>query len=99
MAGFAIVDSRSRFSEDATWDMNQFFVLRKYRRRGVGRWAAVELFTRFPGRWEVREALKNTAARDFWCRVISDFTGGSFDETSYDDALWRGYVQRFDSGR
>jgi hypothetical protein len=46
----------------------------------------------------VREALKNTAARDFWCRVISDFTGGTFDETSHDDASWRGYVQCCDSG-
>jgi predicted acetyltransferase len=97
VAGFAIVDSRSRFSEDETWDMNQFFVLRRYRRRGVGRWAAVELFTRFPGRWEVREAARNTPARDFWRRVIGDFSGGTFDETSYDDARWRGYVQRFDS--
>ena len=99
VAGFAIVDSRSRFSADAIWDMNQFFVLRRYRRRGVGRWAAVELFTRFPGRWEVREALKNTAAREFWRQVIGDFTGGTFDEASYDDALWRGYVQRFASRR
>jgi predicted acetyltransferase len=34
--------------------MSEFFVLRKYRRQGIGRTAAVELFERFPGPWRVR---------------------------------------------
>ena len=68
LAGFAIVDSRSRFSEDATWDMNQFFVSEG---TVVAAWVAGRplSFNRFPGRWEVREALNNTAAQEFWRRV------------------------------
>lgn len=53
LAGFAIVDSESRLTHEALWDVNQFFVLRRYRRAGVGARAAMALFDRFRGRWEV----------------------------------------------
>lgn len=35
-------------------DMAEFFVMRKYRRAGVGRRAAEDIFGRFPGRWTIR---------------------------------------------
>jgi predicted acetyltransferase len=51
-------------------DMAEFFVMRKYRRHGVGGQAAASLFERFPGRWTVREQLANPAATAFWRRAI-----------------------------
>jgi predicted acetyltransferase len=51
-------------------DIAEFFVLRKYRRHGVGAQAAASLFERFPGRWTVREQLANPAATAFWRRAI-----------------------------
>jgi predicted acetyltransferase len=47
-AGFGLVRA------EEPCDMSEFFVLRKYRRQGIGRTAAVELFERFPGPWRVR---------------------------------------------
>src|SRR5688572_2587030 len=56
LAGFALVHQRSRLSgADGTHDMAEFFVLRRYRRQGVGEQAAGKLFGRFRGPWEVRE--------------------------------------------
>ena len=96
LAGFAIVEQRSRLSGDESIaDMAQFFVLRKYRRRGVGEAAARRLFARFPGTWEVRQEAVNTAATAFWRRAIGRHTGGRFDELVVDDARWHGPVQRF----
>ncbi len=98
-AGFALVTGRSRLTGDeGTRDVTEFFVMRAYRRRGVGKQAAFELFDRFPGRWEVRQRASNTAATAFWRRVITAYTGGRFTETSLDDDRWRGPVQTFDSG-
>jgi predicted acetyltransferase len=54
----------------AVTDMAEFFVLRKYRRLGVGRRAAEEVFRMFPGRWTVRQKLTNPAATAFWRSVI-----------------------------
>jgi predicted acetyltransferase len=51
-------------------DMAEFFVLRKYRRTGVGRGAAREVLRRFPGRWTVRQQLVNPVATEFWRAAI-----------------------------
>ena len=59
-AGFALVRSGDPH------DMAEFFVMRKYRRSGVGREAAREVLHRFPGRWTVRQLLTNPAATEFW---------------------------------
>jgi predicted acetyltransferase len=63
-AGFAMV------REIPPYDMTEFFVMRKYRRRGVGRWMAAEVLARFPGRWQVRQQLSNPAATAFWRTAI-----------------------------
>jgi predicted acetyltransferase len=102
LAGFALVHGRSRLSggergDDRVFDMAEFFVVRKYRRRGVGERAAVWLFDRFRGPWEVRQKAENRAAVAFWRRVIGRYAGDQFGEVVYDDARWRGPVQRFDS--
>lgn len=100
LAGFALVQQRSRLSGDeSVCDVAQFFVLRKYRRHGVGERAAGWLFDRFRGPWEVRQELKNVAATTFWRRVVARYTAGAFDEVILDDDRWRGPVQRFDSRR
>jgi predicted acetyltransferase len=98
LAGFALVQQRSRLSGDeAVCDMAEFFVMRRYRRRGVGERVAAWLFDRFAGPWEVREKPENEAATAFWRRAIGRYTGGRFEELLLGDERWRGPVQRFDS--
>ncbi len=97
-AGFALIHRRSRISGDPdTWDVAEFFVMRQYRRRGVGTHAALNVFDRFRGRWEVRQLFANEAATHFWRGVISRHTSGAYDEVVYDDDRWRGPVQMFDN--
>jgi len=70
-AGFALVDRGSKLSDDPdVTDMAQFFVLRGWRRRGVGRTAAHAVFRAFPGPWEVRVLEVNVVALPFWERTI-----------------------------
>jgi predicted acetyltransferase len=98
LAGFAIVARGSRLREDAgVWDMAEFFVVRRWRRQGVGARAAASLFARHPGRWEVRERAGNEAAREFWRAAIGSCTGGRFAEEEIADDRWRGWVQRFEA--
>lgn len=81
VAGFVIVH---RFGP-AAWDMEQFFVLRKFRRRGVGRAAAVAVFETFRGQWTVEQITANIAAQAFWRRVILDYTKGDYLDTLGED--------------
>jgi len=99
LAGFVLLDERSRLTADPqVVDVAQFFVMRRYRRKGVGLRCAERMFGLFPQRrWEVREEASNTAAIAFWRRAIDRYTGGRFEETVYDDARWHGPVQSFDA--
>ena len=98
LAGFVIVDEKSRFDNvDAPLDVAEFFVLRGHRGAGVGRRAAEAAFARFQGRWEVRQSARNAPAIAFWRNVISRYTAGAFEESLCDDERWHGPVQRFDN--
>ena len=98
LAGFVILEEKSRITGDPeVMDVAQFFVMRKYRRRGIGAAAAKRAFDMFPRKWEVRQTAKNVAATAFWRRAIADYTRGRFDEIVLDDERWRGPVQSFDA--
>lgn len=96
LAGFAFVTRhQSYLSQGETWLMDEFFVMRKYRRRGVGECVARTLFARFPGRWEVAQVRTSLGAQAFWCHVIGRYTHGDFQEVDLDTSRWRGPVQSF----
>ena len=76
LAGLVLVKRGSEVSgNEKVWDVAEFFVLRGYRRRGVGTQIAHEVWRRFPGMWEVRVMESNISASDFWAHAISLLTG------------------------
>ncbi|MGZ4730585.1 MAG: GNAT family N-acetyltransferase [Terriglobales bacterium] len=76
LAGLVLVKRGSEVSgNENVWDMAEFFVMRGYRRRGIGTQVAHEVWRRFPGAWEVRVMQSNTSACHFWARAISIFAG------------------------
>ena len=96
LAGFALVRERSRLTGDErVRDVAEFFVMRRYRRHGVGEQVARGLFRRFPGPWEVRQKFANVAATAFWRRIIGRYA--AFSELTVDDERWRGPVQCFEA--
>ena len=79
--GFGLVGSAEEFGgEPASKDMDEFFVVRRYRRSGIGRDFANELWSKYPGRWLVRVFQKNLPAIPFWRGSIATLTGGGYDE-------------------
>ena len=79
--------------------MDQFLVVRKYRRRGVGASLARAVFAALPGRWEVGQMPANHAAQAFWRKVIGNYTSGQFREHDVRTGWWQGVVQVFESSR
>jgi predicted acetyltransferase len=53
--------------------VSEFFILRKYRRRGAGKKALEKLFTMFPGRYLLGQLPDNKAAIQFWKDVFKTF--------------------------
>jgi predicted acetyltransferase len=84
--GFALV-SRPLVAKPAatpSYRLAEFFIRRTSRRRGLGRAAALLIFSRFAGQWEVGESASNVEAIAFWRRVILAFTRGRYTERTAD---------------
>ena len=96
LAGFALVNEVNWLPEnDGAHSMAEFFVLKKYRRRGIGTGAARYVISRFPGKWEIRILRENRSAIQFWREVINNLTSGRFVERIPDPHVWRGPVFSF----
>ncbi|MHA7985632.1 GNAT family N-acetyltransferase [Rathayibacter sp. CAU 1779] len=63
-AGFALV----RLIDPL--EMAEFFMLRKYRRSGIGTAAARDVIARHPGPWIITQVPGNEASMSFWRRAI-----------------------------
>ncbi len=96
LAGFVLVRTGDSSSQEPVRSMAEFFVLRKFRRQGVGREVARRIFDMFPGRWSVPQVEDNYPAQVFWRKVISEYTSGEFEEEHLQSReAKRGIVQKF----
>ncbi len=85
LAGFALIRATPAADGSVAWTMAEFFILRKYRRQGVGQVVAHRLFALFPGHWEVSQEHHNLPGQAFWRKVITRYTGGAFSENRRGD--------------
>lgn len=80
LAGLVLVRSCCEYNNlPDPHNIAEFFVMKKYRHKGVGKAAAVKIFDMFPGGWEVSQWSNNLPARKFWEKVIAEYTNGNYD--------------------
>lgn len=102
LAGFAMVND---YPENGVtgYNMAEFFVMLKYRRCGLGKWAAFQLFDRFRGTWQLKRHPKNLPSVGFWDAVVGGYTGGDYRLESRADVAYPdgtpGDVFFFDTSR
>ncbi|MCP4754899.1 MAG: GNAT family N-acetyltransferase [Proteobacteria bacterium] len=93
LAGFVLLNRHTFLIENAL-AVGEFFIVRKYRRQGIGRKTAMMIFNKFPGAWEIRQTKNNTGAQKFWKDIVREYTNGDFQE--YENAVgWDGPIQCF----
>lgn len=81
IVGFAILGSAVEWlGPVAANDVHEFFVIRRFRRRSLGRRMASLLWSQRPGEWLVRVLEANAPAVLFWRTAISDHSGSSYEE-------------------
>ena len=87
LAGLPLIRKLTPVTQhDATWDVAEFFVLRAYRRHGIGREAAYGLWRQFPGLWQVRVMRANRTAHQFWQHAIAEFAGEAMSSSRTEKA-------------
>lgn len=76
IAGFVLVQKGSPISDDKdVYDIAEFFIMRKYKRKRVGTTVALKVWKMFKGPWQVRVLIQNKIANSFWLKAIKEFTG------------------------
>ncbi|MGG3280004.1 GNAT family N-acetyltransferase [Paenibacillus solani] len=96
LAGFALVRELGTTDNDETiYSMAEFFVMKKYRKNGIGQYIAVELFNRFQGIWKVAVLESNKPAQKFWRKTIERYTNNRYQVIREED--WDGPIQIFSS--
>ncbi len=91
--GFALVAPAIVTRTEGCW-MEQFFVLKRYRRSGVGRALALHTLRSHPGAWEVGQMPANLVAQTFWREVIGQLTAGTYVELQVTEGWFQGVVQQ-----
>ncbi len=92
LAGFVLIDRHSHSGRRVDFNMGEFFVVRPYRRTGVGRLAARQAIQGRPGQWEIAVARRNLPAQAFWRGVAAEVAVGTVEEIDQHDACWNGPI-------
>ena len=85
-AGFVLVKF-TETTERNYFSIAEFFVMKKYRRTGIGSSVATQVFGLHKGQWQVHQEEANKPAQMFWAKVIDKYTKGKFTQSSADGKM------------
>ena len=71
-AGFILLDQKPYAPKNVDNFINEFFILKKYRRKGIAKMVIKDLFELYPGKYLVLQLSANLPAINFWHRVYED---------------------------
>lgn len=97
IAGFCLVRLFNK-EDRQLHDIGEFFIIRKFRNKGLGRRVAHAVFDLYPGNWQVRQMVDNRPAQAFWRKVVATYTQDQFEDgLKYLDGYGEMVVQEFTS--
>lgn len=81
-AGFALIATPPHCSKGIDYFVNEFFLLRPFRGKGIAEKAAVDVFDRFRGAWELftNPSEANGRGQSFWRKTLFNYTNGIYEE-------------------
>ena len=81
-AGFVLIATPPHCAQGVDYFVNDFFLLQPFRGNGIAENAAVQIFGRFEGEWELftNPAEKNITGQAFWRKTVSRYTQGKYAE-------------------
>jgi len=98
LAGFVLLNRWSATGEPVDRAIAEFFVMRKYRRAGIGMQVAHRVLRDRPGRWEIPVAAYNAPALAFWRRTVGSLGAAEIEERTGDGERWSGPIFRLRIG-
>ncbi|MDM1362391.1 GNAT family N-acetyltransferase [Myroides marinus] len=96
LAGFALVRyAELELTKETVLELVEFFVLKKYRREGIGSYAARDIVSKHSGKWKIGVISSNVPALSFWRKIIHTKVGVSHEEIK--ENSWDGTILVFET--
>jgi predicted acetyltransferase len=100
LAGFVLISEHTyTVDQSEAKSVTEFFVMRKYRRKGIGKSVAFQVFEKFPGKWEVIQHGHNAPSKLFWEKTIGEYCGGNYRKAPVKTEDWEGQALLFDNSQ
>ena len=102
LAGFVMVNDYNETKLDTNYTVSEFFIMYKYRRNGVGKYAVKYILEKHKGKWQLSFHPNNENSKKFWINTISEYTKGNYKlienntDWIYEDGT-KGHTIIFDS--
>ncbi|WIV21118.1 GNAT family N-acetyltransferase [Paenibacillus polygoni] len=90
IAGFIMIKEKEETPKDHV--LSHFFILRKFRRMGVGRKAAISLFKGMKGVWELCQLEDNIPAQKFWDQIIKEVSYGEVKNKTENGRRYQNFI-------
>lgn len=90
IAGFVMTKEKDETQSDHV--LSHFFILRKFRRMGVGRKAATSLFNGTKGAWELYQLESNIPAQKFWDQIIEEVSYGEVKTKTENGRRYQNFI-------
>lgn len=84
IAGFIMVIQDSSGTSD--YQLKEFFILSKYRRKGIGQVAATKAIKMFPGKWRLTILSANSPAIEFWYKTLQRLDCTNLEQKHIDNS-------------
>ena len=73
LVGFCFINGHSYTGAD--YSIAEFYIEPLHRRQSLGKYAVGQIFSAYPGKYEVRQLKKNKPAYQFWTSILSEYNG------------------------
>jgi predicted acetyltransferase len=93
LAGFALVyDGRQIEEIESDYAIDDFFIMNRYKHKGIGKHCARYIFDKFHGKWQIWFNPGNAAAKKFWISTVHEYTNGKYEIMENDAPYYDGTV-------
>lgn len=93
LAGFVLVyDGRQIEGIESNYAIDDFFIMNKYKRQGVGKYAAKHIFEKYKGKWQIWFHPSNKSAKSFWTNIVKEYTNDKYESVENDIPFYDGTI-------
>ena len=80
LAGFVMIgDGGVSGDKETDYQVNELFVMHKYRRLGIGKQVLFKILDTYKGTWKVTYHPNNAASALFWEKIADEYTDGKYE--------------------